>query len=291
MDNHDNSQRVWTSSSLGRALNPAYPTNLAVILLTLVAGAVTAVITILNGGAFLDSFVSGGRIGLYLFLCWALTREIDPDHEESAFGSILFGLAGLAFVDQPALLVGFWMIGILRLVNRTTGQMATQLDTTVLLVASLWLAWSYDWALGAMAGLTFVLDSSHDHPVTRHRVLGGLLLLLSVIFYFMDVGHQIPVRDFPVETYWVAIAATLLIIPLILGSNQIVSRGDYANIRLDPARVRFAQLIMITTAIILLTRSKDGLSASLVEWASLFGAGTWYIGSTLFRAAHALRKS
>ncbi len=115
MDNHDNSQRVWTSSSLGRALNPAYPTNLAVILLTLVAGAVTAVITILNGGAFLDSFVSGGRIGLYLFLCWALTREIDPDHEESAFGSILFGLAGLAFVDQPALLVGFWMIGILRL--------------------------------------------------------------------------------------------------------------------------------------------------------------------------------
>jgi hypothetical protein len=283
MDNAIGCRRSWTTSNLGRALDLAYKTNLAVVLLTIAAGAATTALGLLRGEGIAHSLISGGRIGLYLFLCWALTREIDPDHEGAAFLSMAVGLALLTRSAEPALLISFWQLGLLRMLNRSPGRPTTHLDSLALAAASLWLAWNEDWILGVVGGMIFMLDAFLDRPVLRHRWLGGLLIAFSLAFY-LTISGQIPIRSYPSNALWMILAASLLLLPLLLGSKRIESHGDASDHVLDTRRIQVTQVSLLVIAILLLARVQDGWVVSLVEWAVLIGAGAWYAGSALARS-------
>ena len=276
-------RQSWTTSNLGRALDPAYKTNLAVVVLTIAAGAATTALGLLRSEEIVRSLITGGMIGLYLFLCWALTREIDPDHEGAAFLSMAAGLALLTKNAEPALLIGFWLLGLLRVLNHTPGRPTTRLDSLALAVASLWLAWKEDWILGVVGGVIFTLDGFLDNPVLRHRWQGGLLIVLGLAFYLARPG-PIPVRSYPSSGVWMILAVSLLFIPLILGSRRIKSRADTSDHVLNARRIQVTQLSLLVTAILLLTRVQDGWGVSLVAWAVLIGAGVWYAGYALARS-------
>lgn len=275
-------RRSWTTSHLGRALDPAYKTNLAVVLLTTAAGAATTVLTFIYGDGIGDSLLSGGRMGLYLFLCWALTREIDPDHEGAAFLSMAVGLALLSRSTAPALLSGFWLLGLLRVLNQTTGRPTTHLDSLALTLATVWLAWNEDWILGAVGGMIFILDGYLDNPILRHRWLGGLFIVFSLAIKLTGSG-EIPVRAFQPNTPLLILGVSLLLVPLLVGSKRIQSHCDASDRVLNARRIQVTQVSLLVVAILLFVRMQDGWAASLVEWAVLIGAGGWYAGSALAR--------
>ena len=73
-----------------------YPTNRLIILLTLgvlVLG--TLYQLILGGLGFVSALGWGASTGLAVFVCWALTRELDPDDEYAAFVAAGLYLAGV----------------------------------------------------------------------------------------------------------------------------------------------------------------------------------------------------
>ena len=66
---------------------------------------------------------------IIVFLCWAVGRELDPDHDYAAF----FGLPLLFLPDtftQGNIFVLFWFLISLRLLNQTTGKIITSSDVT-----------------------------------------------------------------------------------------------------------------------------------------------------------------
>jgi hypothetical protein len=283
MDNAVGSRWSWTTSNLGRALDLTYKTNLAVVLLTIAAGAATTALGFLRGEGIAHSLISGGRIGLYLFLCWALTREIDPDHEGAAFLSMAVGLALLTRSAEPALLTGFWLLGILRVLNRSPGRPTTHLDSFGLAMASLWLAWNDDWVVGVIGGTIYMLDGFLDSPVLRHRWLGLFLIISSLAIYLSGSG-QIPARSFTTSAPWLVLAVSILFIPLLVGSKRIESRADASDEILNARRIQVTQICLLAAAILIFTRVHDGWAVSLVEWAVLIGAGAWYAGNALARS-------
>ncbi len=283
MDNTAGGLRSWTTSNLWRVLDPAYKTNLALILLTVAAGAVTTAIGFLRGGDLAQSLLSGSRMGLYLFLCWALTREIDPDHEGSAFLSMAAGLALLGSGVGPALVTGFWLLGLLRVLNRTTGRTTTYLDSFLLFFASLWLAWVEDWVLGIVGGTVFILDGFLDNPALRHRRLGGVLIASSLALWLTGSGQN-PARVLPTSASWMVLPVSLLLLPLFVASKRILSKGDASDLALNAVRVQVTQLSMLVIAILLLARVQDGWAVSVVDWAVLIGAGIWSAGTSIVKA-------
>ncbi|NIV31273.1 MAG: hypothetical protein GWN58_17785, partial [Anaerolineae bacterium] len=102
-------------TALGRVpIDPSYPTNLAIAALSLIVALAGAIGLLASGTALLESVLGGTSAGLLPFLTWALGRELDPDHDLSAF--VGTGLVLIAFLlpDMPSLLVIVWLLMVLR---------------------------------------------------------------------------------------------------------------------------------------------------------------------------------
>lgn len=106
--------------TLGRMLDFNYRTNKLILSLVLLAAAAAWALT----GGFLASFY----IGMGVFLTWALSRELDPKHEYSAFAAVLFSLFNLFSYESIQLAVILWIVMLTRMVSGTTGEKLTILD-------------------------------------------------------------------------------------------------------------------------------------------------------------------
>ena len=108
-------------TTLGRPVDPRYPTNLAVVVLSPVVVVAGTIYRLVSGYALLEGVLWGIGAGLAVFLAWALGRELDPDHDLSAFVGAGLTVFGLLLTGLPSLLVLFWLLLALRVVNRSTG--------------------------------------------------------------------------------------------------------------------------------------------------------------------------
>jgi hypothetical protein len=83
-----------------------------------------------------------------VFLAWVLCRELDPDHDLSAFVAVGLALGGLFLWGLTRLVVLLWLILILRVVNRTMGLPAGILDSLAVLGLGIWLSFGGNWGYG-----------------------------------------------------------------------------------------------------------------------------------------------
>lgn len=126
--------RTFFSFTLGRSINWKYPSNQFITILTVLYSGLNVVYLIFTqvkgSVALWYSFLAG----MTVFLSWALTREIDPDHPLSAnlasiFTAIVFPLP---FLRIPSLMLLFAFLMTLRVINNTVGGKRTLLDAFIL---------------------------------------------------------------------------------------------------------------------------------------------------------------
>jgi hypothetical protein len=176
-------------TSLGRIpIDPRYPTNLAIGALSLVVTIAGTLWRLLSGLALLESALWGIGAGLVVFLTWALGREIDPDHDLSAFVGAGLVLIALLFLDIPALLVVLWLLTVLRIVNRTVGLPAKPLDSLAVFGLGAWLTWQGYWMAGLITAAAFLLDGLLSPPLRYHLFASGLTLVITVILSVFQGG-------------------------------------------------------------------------------------------------------
>ena len=89
--------KLHNFTSIGRTIDPRYSTNLAIFILAAIVTIAGAIKEYLAGTVILDSGVWGILAGITTFFAWALCRELDPDHELSAFIAAGLGILGLLF--------------------------------------------------------------------------------------------------------------------------------------------------------------------------------------------------
>jgi hypothetical protein len=264
-------------SSVARALDPTYPTNRAVLILMPILFAAGAALAWLQGEAVLGGLLFGARLALAAFIAWALTREIDPDHELSAFLSLVLGTAAVIILPEANLLVAFWLMAVLRILNRTTGLPARWLDTLAVAGFSSWMLWTFDWTLGVIAGLAFILDGVLSEPLLRHRYVGLGLILLSILRVLVGPTAAAP-HILSTDLIW-ELVAVVIFLPLLIRSSTMKSICDATGERINPRRVQSGQIVTFAAAGILLSRDPSGLEAASLIIASILGAGLFYLGS------------
>ena len=106
--------------TLGRSIDFNYKTNKRIALLSLIVAAVGWMIT--------KEVFSGLSIGMGTFLTWALSRELDPKYDYSAFLAAACSLLNIFYYENIQLLVIFWILLLMRLVNGITGKIRTTFD-------------------------------------------------------------------------------------------------------------------------------------------------------------------
>ncbi len=263
-------------TSIGRTIDPHYPTNRAIAILTLVIAAGAALWQRLSGEPWLASATWGLQAGLTVFLAWALCRELDPDHPLGAFVAAALALPALYLWGLPHLGVTFWLLMMSRVVNRTVGLPAGLLDALGLLGLSTWLSWQGNWGYGIITALAFLLDALLPRPTRRHLFLALPTTIATVVAAFL--GTASATSGAPSLTGGlVALALSLIFLPVVLASRSIESVGDHTGQALIPVRVQAAQVLALLIGIETALLSGPSAIPQLTPlWAATLGATlTW----------------
>lgn len=164
--------------SLGRKVDVRYKSNLWLLI---VPALVVVLAWLLSGSVFRGLGLGGG-----FFLCWALTREVDPVHEISAF------VAGGIFLLFPTLYDGidfgilFWLLLLMRLISRICGKNPSVIDLLSMFGLTGYLTYArqnstYFFLLTIALVLAFMRNGK-DSPLGLSAVLGAGLSLFCALF-------------------------------------------------------------------------------------------------------------
>jgi hypothetical protein len=281
-------------TSLGRPIDPSYRTNRAIAILTVVVVAVSASVQLLSGEGWLASIIWSLGAGFSVFFAWALARELDPDHDLSAFVAAVLMLVGLGVYGLPELLPLLWMLLALRMVNRVVGPPPTLLDSLGELGLGGWLTWRGQWVYGLMTALAFLLDGVLSAPL-RHRHSNAIpsrgalafaalsLIATAVILVVSPTGPSLERIGTPAIPA-VAIASSLLFLVVILDSRDTRAVSDTTQQPLDPRRVQAGQALALATGLLLAwSKGTPGLAALLPLWGAMAGTGLYRIFVLLFQ--------
>ncbi len=267
--------KVSDFTALGRTIDPRYPTNLAVAILTLVVAIAGTVWRLLSGMALLESVLWGIGAGFVLFLTWALGRELDPDHDLSAFVGVGLVLIALLLLDMPSLLVVFWLLLVLRLLDRTSGLQPKPLDSLAVLGLGAWLTWQGYWMIGLMTAAALLFDGLLSPPLRIHLFASGLAFIATVVLSIfqgdmaMESGPTMPV-----VISSLVMAGLFLVV--IVTSRQIGAVGDASGTPLNPRRVQAAQVLALLAALMFAWwDGASGVVAVLPLWAAMIGVGLY----------------
>jgi hypothetical protein len=263
-------------TALGRTpIDPSYPTNRAIAVLTTVVGIAGATLRLLKGTAPLGSALWGIGVGLAVFLTWALGRELDPDHDLSAFWGAGLVPIILLLVGATSLLLILWLLLVLRLVNRTTGLPAKPLDSLGVLGLGAWLTWQGHWMVGLMTSVAFLLDGLLSPPLRRQLFASSLALLATVILSIFQGGMAMESGpDMLVVVFSIVVAG--LFLPVIATTREVEAVGDATGEVLNPRRVQAAQLVALLTAVLFAWwAGASGLITLLPLWAAMIGVGLY----------------
>jgi hypothetical protein len=266
-------------TALGRVpIDPSHPTNLAIAALSLIVALAGAIWQLVSGTALLESVLWGVGAGFLPFLTWALGRELDPDHDLSAF--VGAGLILIAFLlpEMPSLLMIVWLLLVLRIVNRSVGLPAKPWDSLGVLGLGAWLTWQGYWMIGLMTAVAFLLDGLLSPPLRHHLFVSGLSFVTTVVLAIfhgdmtMESGPALPA-----VLAWVLVTGLFLVV--IFTTDRVKAVGDATGKVLNARRVQAAQVLALLIA--LLFAWWDG-AARLVTMLPL---GAAMIGVSLYRLA------
>lgn len=232
-----NNHRLYRYTSIGRPMDPSLATNRAVLILTSLAALLGALAHWSDGiGAALQAAL---WFALIAFGSWALARELDPDDNPAAFICLAAGMLVALALETPGVLIVFVTLGLVRIVNRTTGLAARRSDSVVLTVLTILLIYAAESPLfGLVAALAFILDGSLKEPL-RHQWVFGLVCIGATVVYMVDhdVGPgRLGAPDSLLE--WLGLIALVVFALNTLLTRKVHARADVNRRRLDVNRVR-----------------------------------------------------
>ncbi len=228
---------VYRFTSIARPVDPAYPTNKAVLILLPIAAILSAVYAIVAGNVAPETAALSGALAA--FGGWALTRELAPDDDFAAFLSLGFAVISQAVFGPATVLPLFVALFLVRIVNRTTGCPPRLLDACLVTGFVLWaMPATGDPMLGMVATIAFYLDASLSKP-SRLQVVFGTICLGGSMFFVVRDGMQMPAvfaADDLVMWLLLGLLTAYSVVMFALGS--LLSVGDIDELPLNVPRVR-----------------------------------------------------
>lgn len=237
---------IYRFTAIGRPLDPALPTNKAVLILLPIMLVLGLVWSLFESHPWQTAAAQGLVFALAAFGSWALGRELMPDDHAAAFISMAMALLACLSFDSPGLLMLYSTLLLVRIVNRSTGLMAMNRDSVLVTLLVIWTVYATQlpW-MGAVAAVAFVFDATLRYP-QRKQLLFAVMCLGTMIVYIVDHDFAWKSLHRPDSLLqWLGIAAALLFGLNLMVLKKVHSRGDVNGKRLIPERVKAGMAIAL----------------------------------------------
>lgn len=260
-------------SSIGRPLDPGYPTNRAVLILAPIAGLVAGALAVAQG-AGLGSVAwrtAGGALAA--FGAWALTREVAPEDEiVAAFLALGLGFGAYLLVDA-ALLPVFAALFFARIVNRSTGVAATGFDSLLVTGIALLATWRAGSPWPAAAGAAaFVLDATLVAGRARQWLFAGLCVAGALGLTSAGLAPRVVPLQPDLLPRTIGTILVVGTIALIAATRSCDVRCDRTDEPISVARVRGAQAVTLLMALAWAASGTRGIEEGALVWTALAAA-------------------
>lgn len=278
------SDPMYRFTSLGRRLDPAWPTNLAVLVLMPVVGlAAMALAPILPGLAGTGRLLAGASGAGVVLGVWALGRELAPDDQAAAFVGMALGVGALATLPGASLVLLFATLMVVRVVNRSVGLPARTLDGIAVLALAAWaMASTGALGVGLITAGAFALDATLAEPNRRQWGFAALALAMTGILATQTAAGAGPADVTgavdgqgallpPLRATITAGVAALLFLRVLARTRRLDSVADATGTPLDPARVRWAMAVGLLMGVQAMVTGTGGWSAASLVWAAVAG--------------------
>ncbi len=206
-------------------------------------------------------------------------REIDPDHDISAYiGAVLTAVA-LLFLPLPWVFPVGTVVVLLRVVNGTVGLPPLWNDYGVpLLGAALAIGWDKLWPLGIVVALGFVLNGLLPRP---QRALGfgsaALMLILAAVIYLLTPRATVFMSLSTLHIV-LGVLTTLLFFAVLLLDRKFESVVDVGGEAVIPARIQAGRALALLAALALTVGyGGTGFIAMLPVWLAMLGVGLRFL--------------
>jgi len=250
--------RIYRYTSIGRPLKLSRTADKAVLILMAIGAIVGATNAWLDGANGLQIARQALLFLLIVYGSWALGKELNPDDPVAAF----LGMAAASFaalvVDAPGVLIVFSTLGLVRIVNRSSGLAARKSDSFLILLLVLVLIYLMDSPFyGVVAAVAFILDGSLKEPL-RHQWVFGLMCIGGTIVYMVDHDTGLIRMAAPDSLFsWLALLFLLIYALNILLLKTVQAKGDANDNALDFGRVRAGMAVGLLAAILGIYRPDD----------------------------------
>lgn len=244
------SHSLYRYTSIGRPLDPKYPTNKAMLILMPVAAILGVAIALFNGEEGTSAVMHGLTLLLVVFTSWALGRELDPDDNTAAFIGMVVAFCTALVLDSPGILIVFTTIGLVRMVNRSTGLPARASDSVLVLLLTFLLVYTTESPLfGVVAALAFILDGMLRNPL-RQQWIFGLVSLAGVVIYMVDHDTGPNLITIPDSLFeWLSFLFLSIFALNTLLLKTVFSKADVGSETLDLARVKGGMAVGLLAAL------------------------------------------
>jgi hypothetical protein len=271
----------WTS--LFRGYDVKLRHNQVILILT-AAGAMWGVFV--GGPALWPRIVQAAIAAALVFLAGALAKEIDPDRPQASVTAAGLALAALSIAGPAGPAALLWLLGCLRLLNRSTGLPAKLTDILGLLAVAAWSSWQEGPLFGILMGVCLIADALLSGGRRASMLIGAVVLGAASLWLFRVT------RFSESMALWLAVAlsaaAVAFIAFIILNSYQVSATGDVTGEPLNPSRVQAGQAFALGAGLSLASwRGETGVILLLGFWAALLGVLAYYLLFSRFRRSAA----
>lgn len=230
---------------------------------------VVAIIVVLAAAAAVVIWLSGASASVllapvYVFLVWALLREIDPDHQLSAVvGAVLAGAWVLLGMPLPTVWAVGGLIVAARIATSTTGRRLLPIDLAVASVFGIAIGFTVEgWAAGFGIALALYLDDRFRGENRLPAIAASAITAIGTTAV-ATVAGAFPDTVPDVVQYLAIIAGVAALSLLIREPAMPTSRVDARHAAfIDPARMhasRSAIGILVFLMSVLTGADSEGL--------------------------------
>lgn len=275
-----------TAFTLGRALDPGYGTNRAVIAAMGVSGA--AAVASAGAGTPSASLAYEALAGaLAPFIPWALMRELDPDAEYAALAALPLGAFVFFFVGTPSLMAGMSVLMLTRVSNRSTGRYLHWPDAC----ASAALVCGYAAVSGPVAAMPALLAASFGAAPGTRRMRAGMALAAVAAAVGSTAVYGLPPVAMPgLSGQAVMLAITTVVILHAARLGRVRSRDDRGG-AYDAGGVRVGVSVALVAAWGMTLAGTGGPAAGTSLWAALATLGLSSAARSLRRRTYSVSES
>jgi hypothetical protein len=263
-------RRLYQLTSIGRPLDPAWPTNRAVIRLLPVAAAVGAAAYGLRDGLDAGLLWAAASAALAAFGAWALARELGPDPARAAFAAMALALGTLLALDGAPLLPLFVALFLVRIVNRSVGLPARIGDSVLVAALAVAAAWAFGnpW-YAFIGGIAFLLDATQPPELPRQRWFAAACAVVGVLIFKAHApGDTVALAGW---SRWLPLVIGGGFMIVILATRRVESVGDATGETLSLTRVRAGMWIGLFVAAQSLLAGPAAVREVALVWATLAG--------------------